>query len=75
MPAALIALLAVLSALFLGCMMGTVVGAVAGFIVGLLFDDSLALLAQVLGIQAAPYQLGAIFGFVGGFFRTTVSGK
>ena len=55
--------------------MGTVIGALAGFIVGLLFDDSLALLAQVLGIQAAPYQLGAIFGFVGGFFRTTVSGK
>lgn len=58
---------------FLVCLAGTAVGAFAGWIVGLVFDDSLRLLAKAMGIEAAPYQLGTIFGFVGSFFKATLS--
>lgn len=61
---------------FVACIAGAVVGAGAGWIVGLMFDDSLALLAKAMGIPTAhPYQLGAILGFVGGFFRASVTSK
>lgn len=55
--------------LFFGPLLGTLVGAFVGFVVGLFFDGTLALLATAIGIEgAAPWQLGAILGFVSGFF-------
>ena len=73
---AILAILLVLGGVFLACMMGAVMGAVAGFVVGLLFDDSLRLLAYSMGIsEARPYQLGGMFGFLGGFFRSAVEVK
>jgi len=72
MQAFIIAVIAALL-IFVVCLAGTAVGAFAGWIVGFVFDDSLRLLAQALGIEAAPYQLGAIFGFIGSFFRSTLS--
>jgi hypothetical protein len=74
MGKALLAILFIIGMLFVGCLLSTVIGALAGFIVGLAFDGSLQLLAQAIGIpEAQPYQLGAILGFVGGFFRSTIS--
>jgi len=52
-------------------LIGVLVGAFAGWVVGMAFPDTMGLLAQMLHIEAAPWQLGAIFGFVGGFFRST----
>ena len=59
--------------LFVGAIMGTAFGALSGLCVGWVFTDSMALLIGATGLDAEPYQLGAIFGFVGGFIRTTVS--
>jgi hypothetical protein len=74
MGKALLAILFIIGMLFVGCLLSTVIGALAGFIVGLAFDGSLQLLAQAIGIpEAQPYQLGAILGFVGGFFRSSIS--
>ena len=50
-------------------------GAIAGWVVGLVFDDTMRLLAQALGIEARPYQLGAMLGFLGGFFRASLEVK
>lgn len=72
MPA-LIAILGGVALLFLGALLNTLVGAFAGWVVGLVFDDSMRLLAEVLNVKAAPYQLGAIFGFIGGFFRSSLT--
>lgn len=70
---ALIAIVFMAAAVFGACLLGTAVGATAGWIVGLVFDQSMFLLAKMLGIpDAAPYQLGAIFGFIGGFFRSSI---
>lgn len=72
---ALLVFLGVDAFMFVGCLWGTVMGALVGWIVGLLFDGTMGLLAQALGIDAQPYQLGAMFGFVGGFFRASMEVK
>jgi hypothetical protein len=59
--------------IFLSPLIGIIVGAFAGWVVGLFFPDTLGLISQMLHIEAAPWQLGAIFGFIGGFFRGTVN--
>jgi len=60
--------------LFLGAVMGTVFGALSGWVVGFIFYDTLYQLTQHLGLgDTPPWQLGAMLGFVGGFFRTSVS--
>ena len=62
--------------LFVGSILGTVFGAFGGWFVGLLFDETLALVANVFGVPGTPpWQLGAMLGFVGGFLRTSVSAK
>ena len=62
--------------LFVGCLWGATIGALVGWLVGFLFDDTMRLLAQALGIaDARPYQLGAMFGFIGGFFRSSLEVK
>ena len=61
--------------MFVLCLLGTVLGAVVGWTVGLVFDGTMRLLAQALGIDAAPYQLGAMLGFISGFFRAPLEVK
>lgn len=62
-------------ALFVGSILGACLGAISGYIVGWLFDDSMAHLIKFLGTDAAPYQIGAMLGFVGGFFRALTTTK
>lgn len=51
--------------------MSTLVGAISGLLVGSLFEDSFVHLRGLLGLQAATnFEVGAIFGFIGGFFRS-----
>lgn len=70
MKALLVVLLAI-GAVFAACLLGALMGALAGWVVGLIFDDTMALLGKALGIpDAAPYQIGALLGFAGGFFRS-----
>ncbi len=75
LAAGLVALIGLAFLVFVGAIFGTALGALAGMIVGWVFPGSMALLAEALGIAAAPYQLGAIFGFVGGFLKTSISVK
>jgi len=73
---ALLALLLIAGMLFVGCLLTTAIGAVVGAFVGLAFDGSLQLLANAVGVpEARPYQLGAVLGFVSGFFRHAPSSE
>lgn len=59
---------------FVGILAGTLLGALAGWIVGWFFYDELALLAKAINMAGVePWRIGAIFGFVGGFFRSSMS--
>lgn len=56
-------------------LLGALLGALCGWVVGLVFDESMMHLQKLLGTAAAPYQIGAMLGFVGGFFRSSSSSK
>ena len=57
--------------LFLIVILGTLIGGVIGWTVGLVFDDTLAALKTALGLSVTNFQLGAMLGFVGGFFKSS----
>ena len=60
----------VLTVLFFGVLLSALIGAFAGWVLGFVFPSTMALASTMLGIEAAPWQLGVIFGFIGGFFRS-----
>jgi hypothetical protein len=52
---------------------GTIFGAFAGFVVGLVFTPTFHVFMTAIGMKTiAVWELGAVLGFVGGFFRTVV---
>lgn len=56
---------------FITVLLALLCGAVTGYVCGLVFPGTLAKLAAVLGLAGTPsWQLGAMLGFVGGFFRS-----
>ena len=55
---------------FLAAILSTVIGWIIGFCVGLIFPDVMWALRQILGVTLSNAQLGALLGFVGGFFRS-----
>lgn len=62
------------AAIFVGSLLGIALGALSGWIAGMFFPTVMIALAHLLGLTA-PYQFGAACGFVGGFFKATVSSK
>ena len=58
---------------FILIIIGTLMGGVAGWTVGLVFVDTMAALKNALGLSVTNFELGAMLGFVGGFFRGKMS--
>lgn len=62
--------------MFLGCILGTLFGAFAGWVVGLIFGKTILSFFAALGITGFKmWQIGAVLGFVGGFFRSSSTTK
>ena len=57
---------------FIVCI-GTFLGGCTGWIIGIFFEDTFVALKMLLGVTCTDFELGAMLGFVGGFFRTTVT--
>lgn len=55
---------------FFVCLLTTVVGGILGWVVGLVFPFVIVSLNTVLGLSLSSFQMGAVLGFVGGFFRS-----
>lgn len=69
-----VAIVTVLGMMFFLPLISSTIGAFVGFVVGLVFDDTMMLMAKMLGIpEASSWQLGMILGFVGGFFKSNTS--
>lgn len=70
----ILGLAAVLVIAFLAIVGGTLIGIISAVVVAYVFPGTMALLALKLGIPTI-WQMGAILGFIGGFFKasTTVS--
>lgn len=58
---------------FVTAILGAALGGFSGWCCHFIFAATSAKLAVLTGFQ--PYQLGAIVGFVGGFFRASVTKK
>jgi hypothetical protein len=55
----------------LGAVLGTLTGALSGWLVGIWFSDWLLPVFARVGLGGFPlWQLGAFFGFIGGFIRS-----
>jgi hypothetical protein len=70
------ALLAAL--LFIAALLGATFGAFAGWVVGLLWGDAIISTLKAFGLNVgnlAMWQIGCTLGFVGAFFRSSVSTK
>lgn len=62
-----------LLALLIIPMLGTIFGAVTAIIVSFFWPTTFAAALAHFGLAAfAPYQIGAILGFIGGFFRVAI---
>lgn len=60
--------------IFIGLLLAPLVGALAGLAVGLVLGETLAeVLLALTGTEIELWKLGAFLGFVGGFFRATVT--
>lgn len=58
--------------IFLSPIIGVFTGALAGYLVGLVFTDSVMHSLNAFGVDTnnlTMWQLGAMLGFIGGFFR------
>ena len=64
--------------LFVGVLLGTTMGAFAGWVVGGVFAETMKILiVDLLRLPPSvePWQVGAMLGFIGTFFRPTLSAK
>ena len=69
----LISLFSIIVLLFVGIIASTLVGGVVGWIVGAVFPFVPATLNTVTGLQLTAFEVGAVLGFVGSFFRSSTS--
>lgn len=60
-------------AVFVGVILGTLLGGVVGVVVGWVFPAPLHALKGLLHISVTNFQLGAMLGFVSGFFKSSSS--
>ncbi len=59
-----------------GVLLSTLVGAFVGWLVGLFFGETILGFFAGLGITGFKmWQIGAVLGFISGFFRSPISGK
>lgn len=70
---AIFAIVTVLFTLFFVVILGTLMGGVVGWCVNLMFPVVNATLNQVSGLALDAFDMGAVLGFVGGFFKSTNS--
>lgn len=64
--------------LLLSPIVGVLFGAFSGWVVGVVLPETSELFLQYLKLQSPPsemWQIGALLGFVGSFFRNSVTSK
>jgi hypothetical protein len=65
----------IIGILFFVIILGTLFGGIAGWTVNLVFPFVFSTLNSLLGTELTAFEMGAVLGFVGGFFRTSVTKK
>ena len=66
---------AIAAILFVAVLLGTLIGGIVGAIVGMVFPFVIVTLNTLTGLTLTGFEMGAVLGFVGSFFRTSVTNK
>ncbi|MBQ9732578.1 MAG: hypothetical protein IJV97_05795 [Alphaproteobacteria bacterium] len=71
---AIVKLLSIAFMFFLTAILSTILGLIIGWVVGWFFGDTILSFFSCLGIDGFKmWQIGAALGFIGSFFRNSVS--
>lgn len=73
MAVALGAAVMITAILFVAVLLGTLIGGIVGWIVGLVFPFVIVTLNTMTGLTLTAFEMGAVLGFVGSFFKTSVT--
>ena len=73
MAIALGAAVMIAAVLFVAVLLGTLIGGIVGWIVGLVFPFVIVTLNTLTGLTLTAFEMGAVLGFVGSFFKTSVT--
>jgi hypothetical protein len=73
--AAILASVGIVATLFFMVIINTLVGGVVGWCVDLVFPVVNASLNTLSGLQLDAFDMGAVLGFFGSFFRSTLKSK
>ena len=73
--AVILGAVAIAAILFVAVILGTLVGGIVGWVVGLVFPFVIVTLNTLTGLTLTGFEMGAVLGFVGSFFRTSVTKK
>ena len=73
--AVILGAVAIAALLFVAVLLGTLIGGIVGWIVGLVFPFVIVTLNTMTGLTLTAFEMGAVLGFVGSFFKTSVTKK
>jgi hypothetical protein len=61
--------------LFVVILLGTLVGGIVGWTVDLMFPFVVVTLNTLTGLELTAFEMGAVLGFVGSFFKSSLTTK
>jgi len=73
MAAVILGAVAIAAILFVAVLLGTLIGGIVGWVVGLVFPFVIVTLNTLTGLTLTGFETGAVLGFVGSFFKTSVT--
>ena len=59
--------------LFFVVSLSTLFGGFGGWVVGIVVPSAVDVVREIVGVECTDFQLGAAFGFMGSFLKTSVS--
>ena len=71
--AVILGAVAIAAILFVAVLLGTLIGGIVGWIVGMVFPFVIVTLNTLTGLTLTAFEMGAVLGFVGSFFKTSVT--
>ena len=65
--------ISLIALLFVAILLGTLVGGVVGWTVDLMFPFVVITLNALTGLSLTAFEMGAVLGFVGSFFKSSLT--
>jgi hypothetical protein len=70
-----VGVISLVALLFVAILLGTLVGGVVGWTVDLMFPFVVVALNTLTGLSLTAFEMGAVLGFVGSFFKSSLTNK